>query len=102
MNFLEICITVSFGLLWLSVLIALVRMVKGPTVMDRLLSYDCVAVAIVGLMVVLSTGWETDLYLDMILIFSLVGFVSTVAFTIYLGRRIAEDQDSGSEDKEDS
>lgn len=88
----EIAVMLSFAMLWLSVVLALVRMVRGPTVMDRLLSFDSVTIAVVGLMVVLSALWETDLYLDLILIISLVGFVTTVAFTIYVGRRRVEDQ----------
>lgn len=98
-NWFEFCIMASFGLLWLSVVFAFGRMIKGPTIMDRLLSFDCVAVSIVGLMVVLSAGWETDLYLDLILIFSLVGFLSTVGFTIYLGRKMKEDAEDPAEDK---
>jgi len=36
--------------------------------------------------VLLSIQWETVLYLELILIFSLLGFLTTVAFVIYLNK----------------
>lgn len=73
-------------LLSAAILLCLIRLRIGPTVMDRILAFDTICVLIVGLMVVLSMEWSTALYLDLILVFTLLGFFSTVAFSLYLYR----------------
>ena len=70
----------------LSILLCLERMRRGPTVMDRILAFDTICVVIVGMMAVLSLRWDSTQYLDLILVFTLLGFFSTVAFALYLNR----------------
>lgn len=81
---LQIC----FGALTLALLLGLVRLVKGPTVLDRILAFDLIATSIVGMIALLSVLWRTPLYLELILIFSLLGFVGTVAFVFHLHRTL--------------
>lgn len=73
-------------LLAFSIFLCLVRLRRGPTIMDRILAFDTICVLIVGFMVVVSARWRTALYLDLILVFTLLGFFSTVAFSLYLHR----------------
>jgi multisubunit Na+/H+ antiporter MnhF subunit len=73
-------------LLAFSVFLCLIRLRRGPTIMDRILAFDTICVLIVGFMVVLSARWHSALYLDLILVFTLLGFFSTVAFSLYLHR----------------
>jgi multicomponent Na+:H+ antiporter subunit F len=60
--------------------LALVRAVRGPTVYDRILAANAfstktiVMVAVFGFMV-----GQPDLYLDIALMYSLIGFIATVA-----------------------
>ncbi len=77
---------VSGGLLVIAVLAALYRMVKGPSVLDRILSFDLVAICGVAFMAILSIRWKTTYFLELILVFSLLGFFGTVAFVFYLER----------------
>lgn len=77
---LQLC----FVLLTLAVLLGLVRLVRGPTVLDRILAFDLIATSIVGLIALLSVKWRTPLYLELVLLFSLLGFVGTVAFVFHL------------------
>ncbi|NJK90828.1 MAG: hypothetical protein HC904_02700 [Blastochloris sp.] len=71
----------------LAILAGFWRLVKGPSVFDRILAFDLIAVSSVGLMVILSIEWHTTLFLELILLFSLLGFVGTVALTYYLGKK---------------
>lgn len=68
----------------LSLFFCLERMRRGPTLVDRILAFDTVCVMIVGFMVLLSLSWSSQDYLDMILVFTLLGFFSTIAFCLYL------------------
>jgi multisubunit Na+/H+ antiporter MnhF subunit len=83
-----LALPVCFGALTLAVLLGLVRLFKGPTVLDRILAFDLIATSIVGMIALLSVLWRTPLYLELILIFSLLGFVGTVAFVFHLHRTL--------------
>jgi multisubunit Na+/H+ antiporter MnhF subunit len=73
-------------LLAFSLFLCLLRLRRGPTIMDRILAFDTICTLIVGFMAVVSVRWDTALYLDLILVFTLLGFFSTVAFALYLHR----------------
>jgi multisubunit Na+/H+ antiporter MnhF subunit len=79
-------LTICLGGLTLAILLGLFRLARGPTVLDRILAFDLIATSAVGMVVLLSVLWRTAVYLELILIFSLLGFVSTVAFVFYLHR----------------
>jgi multisubunit Na+/H+ antiporter MnhF subunit len=72
------------GVLMLAISGGLYRLAKGPSIMDRILAFDMIAISAVSMMVILSLRWETALFLELILIFSLLGFFGTVAFVFYL------------------
>lgn len=84
MNFV---IAISFVMLVAAVLLALFRLRKGPAVLDRILAFDLVATSVVGMVVLLSVAWGTAVFLEAILIVSLLGFFTTVAFVFYLSRQ---------------
>lgn len=76
----------AFGLLTLAIGCGLVRLARGPTVIDRIVAFDLITTSAVGMIVLLSIRWRTALYLELILVFSLLGFFGTVAFVYYLSR----------------
>ena len=60
--------------------LALIRAIKGPTVYDRILASNTFSTKTVLMIAVLGflTG-EAELYLDIALMYTLVGFIVTVA-----------------------
>jgi multicomponent Na+:H+ antiporter subunit F len=80
----EIAINIAICILLAAVPIIMVRLIKGPSTLDRVLCLDGIAVTFVAIMAILSMKWRTAFYLDLILIFSTFGFLSTVAFAYYL------------------
>lgn len=81
---MENVLTVCALLFTAAILICLVRLVKGPTVLDRILVFDAIALCVVGLMILLSVRWRSPYFMELILIFSLLGFLGSVAFILYL------------------
>jgi multisubunit Na+/H+ antiporter MnhF subunit len=69
-----------------SILLGLYRLARGPHVLDRVMAFDLITSCAVGLIVLLSIQWNTPLYLELILIVSLLGFLTTVAFVFYLNK----------------
>jgi multisubunit Na+/H+ antiporter MnhF subunit len=76
----------AFGILTLAIVLGLLRLARGPTVIDRIMAFDLITTSAVGMIVLLAIQWRTALYLELILIFSLLGFFGTVAFVYYLSR----------------
>lgn len=74
-------------LISLATVMCLYRIIKGPTLVDRGLASDTVAVQIAGLILLLSIRFETLVTFDAVLIVSILGFVSTLACAQFIGRR---------------
>jgi multicomponent Na+:H+ antiporter subunit F len=83
---MEWTMVLSFGGLIAAVFLCLIRLARGPTLMDRLLAFDMIAISAMGMLVLLSIQWGSPFYLELILVFSLLGFLNTVAFASYLHR----------------
>ena len=83
---LETSLSVALVLLLVAFLCTAWRFVRGPSVLDRILAFDLCAVAAVGLLVLLSQWWETNDYLELLLVYALLGFSTSASFTIYLIR----------------
>ena len=78
----------QFALVTLGValLVAVVRLVKGPTLPDRVVAMDLIGVLVVGLIVVLAGSTQVRATLDAAIVIALVAFVSTVAYGTYVER----------------
>lgn len=77
----------SYVMMGISILCGLIRLIKGPDNLDRILAFDFICVCIIGIITTYSIATETLFYLEIILLFCLLGFASTVGFmdTLYRG-----------------
>ncbi len=66
--------------------LAVWRLVRGPSLPDRVLALDTLYVISIALLVLLGIRDDTQLYFEAALVVALLGFVSTVAFAKYLDR----------------
>ena len=81
---IEVTTTIAFVLLGLAMVGTVVRIIRGPTLADRILGLDTVTVLAVGVIGVFAIRTELFLYADIAVSVALVGFLSTVAFARYL------------------
>ena len=86
MTFLSLCITFAQGLLGLAMVLATVRLLRGPRAQDRVLAFDTLYVN--GMLLVLTYGIRTGsaLYFEAALAVGMLGFVSTAALAKFLLR----------------
>ncbi len=80
---------IAASLLILAAALAFVRLVRGPTLPDRVVALDLLALIIAGGMAVYMIHSGLVVFLDALVILSLVAFFSTVAFARYLERRVS-------------
>jgi multisubunit Na+/H+ antiporter MnhF subunit len=83
---LEIVTHISLAMLGVALLLAVVRLVKGPTLPDRVVAMDLLGVLVVGLIVVLAASTNVLATLDAAIVIALIGFVGTVAYARYVER----------------
>lgn len=83
---LEIVTQFSLVTLGLALLVALARLVKGPTLPDRVVAMDLIGVLVVGLIVVLAGATDVIATLDAAVVIALIGFVATVGYATYVER----------------
>lgn len=64
----------------------LFRLVKGPTIADRVVALDAIGIALVSIVALLSLIIETEFFLEVILLLSILSFIGTTAFAKFLER----------------
>ncbi|MGE7623102.1 Na(+)/H(+) antiporter subunit F1 [Viridibacillus sp. NPDC096237] len=60
------------------------RLVKGPSVPDRVIALDSIGVSIISLVGLFSIFIKTSFYLDIILLLAILSFIGTVAFSKFI------------------
>jgi len=75
-------------LIALSLMLTLIRFVKGPTLADRVVAFDSMSIIATSLLVVLSFYFHKSLYLDLAFVFGLMGFIGTVVFAKFLDKEL--------------
>ncbi len=68
-------------------LLALWRLVRGPTAPDRILALDTLYVSTIAQVVLLGMLDETETYFEIALIIAMLGFFGTVVLSKYVIRR---------------
>src|SRR5690606_28051188 len=83
-SFLSAAITVSLILLCLSLLIVAWRVIRGPTLPDRVLALDMLVAIAIGFLAIFGIRTGYPLYIDIAISLGLVGFLATVAFARFI------------------
>ena len=66
-------------------LLAMVRLFKGPTAADRVVALDAINTLVVAAMIVLAVVFRQFLFVDVAIIYALLAFVGTLYIAKYLG-----------------
>ncbi len=66
-------------------LLAMVRLFKGPTSADRVVALDAINTLVVAAMIVLAVVFRQFIFVDVAIIYALLAFVGTLYIAKYLG-----------------
>ena len=75
---------VTLAMLATAALMTLVRLMRGPTLSDRVVAMDLLGVIVLGLNVVGAGSTGQRGFLDAAVVIALIGFVGTVAYARYV------------------
>lgn len=74
------------GMVLAAMLLAIWRLLRGPSVADRILALDTLYMNSVALLVMVGIHLDTVLYFEAALIIAMTGFIGTLALSKYLLR----------------
>ncbi|MCB4208458.1 monovalent cation/H+ antiporter complex subunit F [Arthrobacter sp. UM1] len=87
MSFLEICTVIAGALLGVASLVTIVRLQKGPLLLDRVIAVDVLVTAFSGALAVYMVSTKSVDHLTLLIVLSLVAWVSSLSFAIFLAAR---------------
>lgn len=83
---IELALEFGFGAISLALLLNLWRLLRGPTVLDRLLAADTMVIDVIALIVLYGIRKGSTVYFEAALLFAMLGFVTTVAYCKFVLR----------------
>lgn len=98
---LAFAVLVSFFLVTGALVLTTYRLLKGPTLPDRVVALDLISILLVALLTLFALSSQVETYLDAALVLALVSFLGTVAlarFILRSGRSYAQMGQSQTED----
>jgi multicomponent Na+:H+ antiporter subunit F len=78
---------VTLPLLVLGVVLAFIRLLRGPSLPDRVIALDILSVFGIGIIVAYAIATGQPVFIDVASVLALVSFLGTVAFAAYVERR---------------
>ena len=87
MSFLDWMIQIGYLILVAALIFAVPRVIIGPSLPDRIIALDLVAMVIAGIAAIYAIDTDNQVYLDVVLVMAIIIFFSTVAFSRYLEQR---------------
>ena len=88
MNVQDVAQLIVFPLLGLSLLMAFVRLIRGPGLSDRVVAMELIATIGIAMMAVYAIVSGNPAYFDVILLVALITFLGTVAIAIAIEGRV--------------
>jgi multicomponent Na+:H+ antiporter subunit F len=77
----------------ISIAIFMYRVIKGPSVPDRIMAMDTIGINLLAIMAILSIVLKTRAFFDVILLFGILSFVGTIAFSKFIERGVLVEHD---------
>jgi multicomponent Na+:H+ antiporter subunit F len=82
---------VAFVMLVCAMILTFVRLVRGPTLPDRVVALDLFAVLSTAFLTVYAIDSDEQVFLDVAIVLGLIAFLGTAAFALYIERRARDE-----------
>jgi len=68
----------------LSIIMAMIRVIKGPTAPDRVVGLDTINTIVISGMVIFGAAFNEVIYIDVAIVYALLSYISTLFIAKYL------------------
>ena len=75
---------VVLAALFLSIVMALIRVIKGPTAPDRIVGLDTINTIVIVSMIIFGLATGSVIYIDVAIVYALLSFITTLFVAKYL------------------
>lgn len=87
MSLLQISLGMAVLLLSITVVLAFVRLLIGPSLPDRVVALDLMSTVGIGAVAVYAIATRAPVFLDVASVLALVSFLGVIAFAYYVAKR---------------
>ena len=91
-GFLAFAVDAGFVMVIASVVLAFFRLVRGPTLADRVVALDMMTVLLASFCGLFAISSREPAFIDVAVVLALIGFLATVALARYAERRMMRDR----------
>jgi multicomponent Na+:H+ antiporter subunit F len=80
----EIFFQISFYFIMISMILSFIRLLKGPSIVDRVVALDSMTIVSISVIVYLAMYFQRIIYLDVALVYGLLSFIGVIAVARYI------------------
>jgi multicomponent Na+:H+ antiporter subunit F len=80
----EMIVYIAVGVMTLAMLLAMVRFVKGPSVVDRVVAFDSLTISSLVVISVIAMMSNRMIYFDVAIVYGLLSFIGVIVVAKYI------------------
>ena len=80
----EMIVYIAVGIMTLAMLLATVRFVKGPSVVDRVVAFDSLTISSLVVISVIAMLSNRMIYFDVAIVYGLLSFIGVIVVAKYI------------------
>jgi len=81
---------ISLSMMAVAMLLAAIRLIRGPSLPDRVVALDLISILAAGITAIYAIASGQAVFLDVATILALVSFLGTVAFARYVEKQVSQ------------
>ena len=81
---MDLFFEIILGVIVLALFLSFIRFIKGPTASDRVVALDTMSVTFISVLVLLSYMFQRNIYIDVSLVYAVLGFIGVLIIARYL------------------
>ena len=78
---------IALSMVCVAILLAVVRLIRGPSLPDRVVALDLVSILVAGATAIYAIKTGEAVFLDVAIVIALISFLGTTAFATYVEKQ---------------
>jgi multicomponent Na+:H+ antiporter subunit F len=81
---------IALSMMSIAILLAVMRLIRGPSLPDRVVALDLIAILVAGFTAIYAIETNHAVFLDVAIVLALIAFLATVAFARYVEKQVSQ------------
>lgn len=92
---LDVMLYIALAILAVSVLLCLLRILKGPSISDRVIALDSLGIHLIAMTAMMAALLRTSAFMGIILLIGILSFIGTLSFSKFIERGVVFERNRG-------